>query len=139
MDTKKAYPAAIGAAVLLGSVVAAVPAQAGGGDFTERNGACSMNSSWVTKAKHDTGRIELEFSVETQRARQPWSVRVKDNGVLVFSGNRVTNRISRSFSVDRMLANRAGTDRFVARAVNARTGEVCRGRVALDAAGGNSG
>jgi hypothetical protein len=139
MDTKKAYPAAIGAAVLLGSVVAAVPAQAGGGDFTERSGGCSMNSSWVTKAKHDTGRIELEFSVETQRARQPWSVRVKDNGVLVFSGNRVTNRISRSFSVDRMLANRAGTDRFVARAVNARTGEVCRGRVALGAAGGNSG
>jgi hypothetical protein len=38
-----------------------------------------------------------------------------------------------------MLANRAGTDRFVARAVNARTGEVCRGRVALGAAGGNSG
>jgi hypothetical protein len=139
MDTKKAYPAAIGAAVLLGSVVAAVPAQAGGGDFTERSGACSMNSSWVTKAKHDTGRIELEFSVESLRAGQAWSVRVKDNGVLVFSGNRVTNRISRSFSVDRMLANRAGTDRFVARAVNARTGEVCRGSVALGAAGGNSG
>jgi hypothetical protein len=140
MRTRNAYPAAIGAAVLLGSVVAAVPAQAGGGDFTEETGACSAGSSWVMKAKPDLNRIELEFSVETQRAGQRWAVRVTDNGKLVFSGNRTTNRISRSMSVDRMLADRAGTDRFAARAVNARTGEVCRGHVALGAgSGGNSG
>ncbi len=139
MRTRNAYPAAIGAAVLLGSVVAAVPAYAGGGDFTEETGACSMGSTWVMKAKHDTGRIEMEFSVESQRAGQTWAVRVRDNGALVFSGNRVTNRISRSFSVDRMLANRAGTDRFVARATNARTGEVCRGHVALGAVGSSGG
>jgi hypothetical protein len=142
MRSRNAYPAAtMGAAVLLGSVVAAVPAHAGGGDFTERSGGCSMASSWVMKAKHDTGRIELEFSVESQRAGQRWTVRVTDNRALVFTGTRVTNRISRSFSVDRMTANRAGMDRFVARAKNARTGEVCRGHVALGAAGssGSSG
>jgi hypothetical protein len=131
MTTRHTYPAAIGSAVLLGSVIAAAPAQAGGGDFTERTGSCSANASWVMKAKHDTGRIEMEFSVESQRAGQRWRVRIKDNGRLVFSGKRLTNRISRSLSVDRMLANRAGTDRFVARATNARTGEVCRGHVAL--------
>jgi hypothetical protein len=139
MRTRNAYPAAIGAAVLLGSVVAAVPAHAGGGDFIEETGACSMGSSWVMKAKHDTGRIELEYSVETRRAGQMWSVRVKDNGVLVFSGDRRTNVRSRSLSVDRMLPNRAGTDRFLARAVNARTGEICRGHVALGAAGSGGG
>jgi hypothetical protein len=139
MRTRNAYPAAIGAAVLLGSVVAAVPAQAGGGDFTERTGGCSIGSSWVMKAKHDTGRIEMELSVETQRAGQKWSVRVTDNGKLVFSGDRRTNVRSRSLSVDRMLTNRAGTDRFRARAVNARTGEVCRAQVALRAAGSGGG
>ncbi|HET8960749.1 hypothetical protein [Nocardioides sp.] len=141
MSTRHTYPAVIGSAVLLGSVIAAAPAQAGGGDFTERTGSCSANASWVMKAKHDTGRIEMEFSVETQRAGQRWTVRVRDNGALVFSGARRTNRISRSLSVDRMLTNRAGTDRFVARAINARTGEVCRGRVALAPAGssGSSG
>jgi hypothetical protein len=140
MRSRNAYPTAtLGVAALLGSVVAAVPAHAGGGDFTERSGACSANSSWVMKAKHDTGRIEMEFSVETNRAGQRWSVRVRDNGAVVFSGSRVTNRISRSLSVDRMLTNRAGTDRFVARATNARTGEVCRGHVALRAAGSSGG
>jgi hypothetical protein len=138
MRTRNAYPAAIGAAVLLGSVVAAVPAHAGGGgDFTQRTGACSMGSAWTAKAKQDLNRIELEFSVETQRAGQMWSVRVTDNGVVVFDGNRRTTVRSRSLSVDRMLTDRAGTDRFRARAVNARTGEVCRGHVAFSA--GNQG
>jgi hypothetical protein len=140
MRRRRAYPAAtMGVAVLLGSVVAAIPAHAGGGDFIEESGACSMRSSWDMKAKHDTGRIELEFSVESNRVGQAWSVRLTDNGRLVFSGNRTTNGISRSFSVDKMLTNRAGTDRFVARTTNSRTGEVCRGHVALGAAGSSGG
>jgi hypothetical protein len=140
MRSTNAYPtAALGAAVLLGSVVAAVPAHAGGGDFIEETGTCSMGSTWVMKAKHDTGRIELEFSVDSNRAGQTWSVRVTDNRTLVFTGNRVTNRISRSFSVDRMLADRAGTDTFRGRATNAKTGELCRGQVALGAVGSGGG
>jgi len=140
MRTRNAYPAAIGAAVLLGSVVAAVPAQAGGGDFIEETGTCSLGSTWVMKAKQDLNRIELEFSVDTNRAGQKWAVRVTDNRVLMFSGNRVTNQISRSFSVDRMAADRAGTDQFRGRAVNAKTGELCRGHVAFAApATGGSG
>jgi hypothetical protein len=140
MRRRNAYPAAIGAAVLLGSLVAAVPAHAGGGDFTEEEGACSRNSTWLMKAKHDDGRIELEFEVQSNRAGQTWAVRITDNGVLVYSGNQVTNRFNR-FSADRRPADRAGTDRFVGRATNARTGEVCRGHVALGAAGssGSSG
>jgi len=139
MRTRNTYAATMSAAVLVGSVVAAVPAHAGGGAFTERGGGCSNNSSWTMKAKPDSGRIEMEFSVETRRVGQRWTVRVTDNRRLVFSGNRVTNRRSRSLSVDRMTANRVGTDRFVARAKNARTGEVCRGHVALRAAGSSGG
>lgn len=136
MRSRNVYPAAtMGVAVLLGSVVAAVPAYAGGGDFVEETGTCSMGSAWTAKAKHDTGRIELEFSVDSNRVGQAWSVRVTDQGALVFSGHRTTNGISRSFSVDKMLTNQAGTDRLVARAVNAKTGEVCRGHVALGAVG----
>ena len=127
-------------AALVGGILAAPPAHAGGGDFTEEQGACSGSSTWLMKAKHDTGRIELEFEVQSNRAGQAWSVRITDNGVLVLSGNKVTNRLER-FSADRRPANRAGTDRFVGRAINAKTGEVCRGLVALGAAGssGSSG
>lgn len=142
MRTSNKIPAAIGAAVLLGSVVAAAaPAQAGGGGgaFTGTTGACSMGSIWTMKAKPVVGGLETEFSVDTARARQPWSVRITDNKALVFSGNRVTNKISRSLSVDRIVADRAGIDHFVARATNAKTGEVCRGALRMGAAGGGGG
>ena len=135
MRTRHTIPAAIGTAVLVGSaVVAAAPAQAGGGggggaDFTQRTGACSMGSTWTAKSKPVANGIELEFSVDTLRAGQAWSVRVTDNRKVLFSGNRTTTPRSRSFSVNRLAPNRAGADHFRARAVNAKTGEVCRGHV----------
>lgn len=139
MNTTKTFPAAIGAAVLLGSVIAAAPAQAGGTNFTGTTGTCSMGSIWKMKAKPQLGGIQMEFSVDTPRARQAWSVRVTDNGALVFSGNKVTNRISGSFSVNRTVADAAGTDRLVGRAKNAKTGEMCRGVLSFAPAGGGKG
>jgi hypothetical protein len=139
MNHKSFYPTAtLGAAALIGSVVVAIPAQAGGGDFTERAGRCSAAAHWVMKAKPDTGRIELEFSVETQRAGQRWRVRITDNGKQIFLGRRITNRVSHSFSVDRMVGNRSGTDRFRARAENG-AGQVCFGHVPLAPNSSNSG
>jgi hypothetical protein len=141
MRTRNIYPAAIGAAVLLGTALAAAPAQAGGGgNFVEETGACTIGSTWVMKAKPAAGRIEMEFSVDSHRVGQKFAVRLTNQGALVFSGSRTTNGISKSFSVDKMLTDQAGTDRFVARATNAKTGEVCRGHVALaPGSGGNSG
>lgn len=134
--TNTSAAAAISAAMLLGGVVTALPAQAGGGaEFRERAGSCAGASSWDLKAKPNHRRLELEFSVETRRAGQTWRVRVLDNGRRVYAGKRVTNRISRSLSVDRMVANRRGTDRLVGWARNVRTGEVCRGRLVMRAAG----
>ena len=141
MSTRLVYPSvAISVATLFASLAAVAPAQAGGGDFTEEAGACSMVSAWDMKAKPVAGgRIEMEYSVDSNRLGQAWAVRVSNNGTLLFKVNRTTNGVSRSFSVDKMLANRAGIDRLVARATNAKTGEVCRGHVALGAAGGGSG
>jgi hypothetical protein len=140
MRTRTAYPAAIGAAVLLGSLVAAAPAQAGGTtNITQSTGACSMGSLWTMKAKPQLGGIELEFSVDTARAGQTWAVRVTDNKNLLFTGNRVTNKISRSLSVNRLAADRAGIDHFIARATNAKTGELCRGTLAFAPAAGGGG
>ena len=143
MSTRLVYPSiAISVATLFASLAAATPAQAGGGDFTEEAGACSMVSAWDMKAKPVAGgRIEMEYSVDSNRLGQAWAIRVSNNRTLLFKVNRTTNGISRSFSVDKMLKDRAGTDRFVARTTNTRTGEVCRAHVALGAAGssGSSG
>ena len=135
-----AFPAALGAAMLLGSLVATTPAQAGGGgNFTQETGACSMVSTWTMKAKPVARGIEMEFTVDSNRLGQAWSVRLTDNGAMLFSGNRTTNGISRAFSVDKILADGTGVDRLVARAMNAKTGEVCRGHVALATAASGGG
>ena len=141
MRTSHAYPAAaFGVTALLAGMVT-LPTYAGGGDFIEEDGACSSAASWIMKAKHDDGRIELEFSVDSNRAGQTWAVRVTQNDRLVFSGKKVTNQLNRRFSVDRRPANLRGTDHFVGRARNLKTGEVCRGHVDLGrlASGGGSG
>ena len=139
MRTSHAYPAAaFGVTALLAGMVT-LPAYAGGGDFIEEDGTCSANASWIMKAKHDDGRIELEFSVDSNRAGQTWAVRVTDNQRLVFAGERVTNRLNQRFSVDRRPANLAGIDHFLGRARNVRTGEVCRGHVDLGRVGSSGG
>lgn len=103
----------------------------GGGGDVRTSGPCSAQSDWKMKAKPDNGRIELEFEVDSNRVGQTWSVRITDNGVQIFSGNRVTQAPSGSFEVRRLTANRVGVDHFVGTARNAATGEVCTGRVNL--------
>ena len=58
---------------------------------------------------------------------QVWTVVIRDNGNLVFRGDRTTLAPSGSFGVRRVVTNLAGSDNVVARATNAQTGEVCRG------------
>jgi hypothetical protein len=101
-------------------------AMAKGGDVI-RTGSCSGTSTWKLKVSPDNGRLEVDFEVDQNRAGDTWSVRMRDNGVLFFSGQRVTQAPSGSFEVRKLTANRAGADNIVARATNLRTGEVCRG------------
>jgi hypothetical protein len=113
-------------------LVAAVGAVAPGtvaakdGDII-RTGACSGASDWKLKLSPENGRIEVEFEVDTPRAGDVWTVRLRHDGTLFFTGERTTNTASGSFEVRRVRNNTAGSDDFVGRAVNQRTGEVCRG------------
>ena len=121
------------AAVALGvGVVSSGPASASGGDRgVERRGVCSAGATWKLGAKRDNGRIEVEFEVDSNRVGQTWAVRMTDNGVIVFNGSRRTVAPSGSFSVERLVTDRAGTDTFVAVATNPATGQRCSGSVRL--------
>jgi hypothetical protein len=113
-------------------VVTGAPlAHAKGGDAIIRTGSCSGSADWKLKAKHDDGRIETEWEVDSNRSGQTWRVRIRDNGVLVVATRATTGGASGSFSVERRVANRAGTDSLVARARNLSSGQTCVGRLSV--------
>jgi hypothetical protein len=110
-------------------MVAVAPPATAGDDRIERNGSCSGRTDWKIKAKSDDGRIEVEAEVDSNRIGQTWSWKFKHNGNVFARGTSTTQAPSGSFEVERKPANLAGTDRFVFRAVNLRSGEVCRAMV----------
>lgn len=119
--------ALIGLMALAGAVVVGPATTAAKAGDVIRSGACTNRSDWKLKLSPENGRIEVEFEVDTPRVGQAWRVALHHNGTRFFLGTRSTVAPSGSFEVRRVRANQAGTDRFVARAVNQRTGEVCRG------------
>ncbi len=123
--------AALSTALLVTGAPLATSAAAKGGDATIRTGSCSGTADWKLKAKHDNGRIELEWEVDSNRVGQTWRVRVRDNGVRVVATRATTGGASGSFSVERRVANGAGTDSFVARATDLSSGQTCVGRLSL--------
>ncbi len=121
----------VGVALVGASLFAFAPvAQASRADVVRR-GDCSVGSTWKMKAKPDNGRIELAFEVDQNVVGQTWHVRIQRNGTQIFSGNRTTQSPSGSFELNRRVADPAGSDRFVARASNASSGETCVGEVTL--------
>ena len=110
--------------------VFALPASAG--DREEiRTGACSDRSDWKLKAKHDDGRLEVEFEVDQNVVGDVWRVRILQDGERIFADRRTTRGASGSFDVELRTADNAGTDNFVGRARNVSTDEVCRGTLAF--------
>lgn len=77
----------------------------------------------------ENGSIQVEAEVDSNVVGQSWSVVLRDNGVRVFAGTRITLAPSGSFSVNRVIANALGDDVIALRATNAATGEVCSGRL----------
>jgi hypothetical protein len=114
-----------GLAALLASAFGVAGAAYGKDPEVRRSGRCSGASVWKLKLKLDDGRIETEYEVDQNRVGQRWSVVLRDNGRVVFRGLRSTRAPSGSFTVERRLPNRAGSDRITARARNLRSGEVC--------------
>jgi hypothetical protein len=115
-------------ALIAATTVGATAADARrGGDNDDRKqvaGSCTGNSTSKLKAKTDDGRLEVEFEVDQNRSGVDWRVKLRQNGDLVANTTRTTGGRSGSFSLERKVANQAGTDRF--RAVARRGGETCR-------------
>jgi len=111
------------------ALVAPAAASHGGGDDVRTSGRCSGSAHWKMKAKPDNGRIEVEGEIDSNRAGQVWRWRLKHNGSLSARGTRTTAGPSGSFTVERRMANLAGTDHFVFRATH--HGQVCRGTISF--------
>jgi hypothetical protein len=104
----------------------AAPVAAKSGDVIVR-GSCSGAADWKLKLSPEDGRIEVEFEVDQNRNNRLWRVAMSQNGSVVLRTSRYTRAPSGSFEVRRVLPNRAGADRIVARATNVATGQTCRG------------
>jgi 2-methylaconitate cis-trans-isomerase PrpF len=122
---------ALGTGLLATGMLAAAPATFAKGTDVIRTGNCSAASDWKLKAKPDNGRLEVEFEVDQNRNGQVWNVTLTHNGSQFFSGQRTTQAPSGSFSLTRFTNNAAGSDMIVGRAVNPKTGEVCRGSLSI--------
>ena len=103
----------------------------GGGTVVNAGGSCGAQSEWSMKLKPDDSNLELEFEVDSNVSGQSWNVRIRQNGSRIFSGTRVTQGASGSFTVHRRPSDSTGIDRFVARATNPSTGETCVGRARI--------
>lgn len=110
-------------------VAAAAPAALAKGADVRASGSCSSSATWKLKAKADDGRLQVELEVDSTRVGQAWSVKLKDNGVVVYTGTRTTRAPSGSFSVERRITNRAGSDTITATAKNKSTGQTCSARL----------
>lgn len=127
MNTKRIVGTLVAAALSVSTLAMTAPDAAAKGFRVRTSGACTASSDWKLKAKHDDGRIEVEFEVDSNRRGQRWAVTIEDNSALVWSGRRTTKGPSGSFSVEKRIANRAGADSIEATATNLRSGETCVG------------
>ena len=108
-----------------------VPAAHADGFEVERHGSCSGSSRWELDLEKDHGRIEVDFEVRQGIVGDRWRVSLAHDGDLFFRDVRTTHGDEGSFDVERRTNDAAGTDRFVGKAVNKSTGEVCRGTAAI--------
>jgi hypothetical protein len=130
MKTRTALAALTLSAVAL-PLAGMAPATASGGGGVRTHGQCGGPAVWRLKAKHDSGRIEVEAEVHSNRSGQAWHWSIKHDGSLSAAGSKHTQGSSHSFSVSRLMTDLAGTDHFKFRAVRRATGDVCRGTISL--------
>ena len=129
---RKSIKGMIAVVGIVGLLSTAPVAMAKDGDVIKR-GSCSAASDWKLKLSPQDGKIEVEFEVDSNKVGQTWQVRLTQNGTQIFSGSRVTQAPSGSFTVRKVTPNKAGTDMIRGRAVNAATGETCVGSASFTA------
>jgi hypothetical protein len=118
---------ALAIAAAIAVPAAGAPAFASGGGRVETASRGCATGVIKVKAKADDGRIEVEGEVDTNRRGQTWAWSIRRDGNVAARGTGTTAGASGSFSVERRIANPAGSDRIVFRAV--RNGQVCRAAV----------
>lgn len=114
------------AAVLAFATLGASVASASGTDVVRR-GACSTNSHWKLDLSKSDTKIEVDFEVHQGTSGDTWNVVMRHNGNVFFRGKRTTAGSEGSFDVVKRVNNAGGVDRFVAKATNTSSGEVCKG------------
>lgn len=124
----------LGRRIILTALTAAavsIPAPAVANDAdVKRSGTCTRNSSAKIKLSPENGRIETEFEVDQNRNGVTWRVTLRRNGNIVARTRATTHAPSGSFTVRRLLGNRAGRDTIAARAKSP-SGEVCTARATI--------
>jgi hypothetical protein len=121
---------AAAAVVTVVPVLAAAPAEAkGGSPAVQSGGACIGGGVWKLKAKHDDGRLEVEYQVDTNRAGQAFHVIVTDDNVSVFNGTKTTTAPSGSFTLALRPVDRPGAEVIRTKATFA--GHTCTGSVTV--------
>ena len=116
-----------GIATTAAIVTTTAPAALANDDDRVRRGNCTGSTDWKVKVSPEDGRLEVEGEVDSNRRGQTWRWRLVHNGSTSATGTRVTRGASGSFEVRRVMVNLRGTDTFVFRARNTRSGEFCRG------------
>jgi hypothetical protein len=111
-------------AVVATALVAVPAVSAKDGDVLVR-GTCTGPTTSKLKLSEEDGRIEVEFEVDQNRNGVRWSVVLRRPTTVLVRTTRVTRGPSGSFELRRVVGNRAGADRIIARATRA-SGEVCR-------------
>jgi hypothetical protein len=105
-------------------------ASAKAGDATAA-GKCTGASTYKLKVGVRDAGLDTSFEVDSNVVGQTWNWKFKDNGGLVASGTKTTVAPSGSFTVHRILPNRAGSDTILAKATNPSTGETCTATVTV--------
>ena len=93
-------------------------------------GKCTRGSTSKLKVKPDNSRLQTEFEVDQNRNGVTWKVTISRNGRLAITTQATTRAPSGSFSVERRLANSAGTDKITAKATSP-SGEICTASITV--------
>jgi hypothetical protein len=127
--TRTTAPLVLATLAALLAVMLPSGAGASGGDEVRVSGSCRGGSStWEMRARTGSDdRIEVRGEVDHTPSGKAWRWKIKHNGSVSWTGRTVTR--AGQFEVSRSLVDLAGTDRCVFRAVQPRTGEVCRGAI----------
>lgn len=155
--TRRIITAAVAGALIAGTALVAAPgasAKHGNDDGTSSSssddssssssssknqksrGSCNTSSRWEAEAESEHGSITVAFKVETGETGQPWRYVLKHDTVRVYASTRSTTASSDDSFPAKVKwtttrTDRAGVDRFVLRAVNTQTGEICRTVVSI--------